>query len=365
MEWVLLVSVLLVSSLQNWVSAAAEPQVPCYFIFGDSLSDSGNNNVLPTQAKVNYLPYGIDFSKGPTGRFSNKRNMQDVIAELLDFEEYITPFAKAQGRSILKGVNYASGAAGILDESGRNQGDRITMNEQIRNHRIIISRIRTILRNNTSTKNLLSQCIYSLQMGSNDYINNYFQPRFFSSSRRRYTPQQFAQLLIEQYSRQIKTLYDNGARKFGIYAVGLIGCTPNAIETYGTNGSASGCVEKLNNASTLFNNRLMPLVQQLNRNLTDAKFTYLNPSPAPADLVSFVVTNRACCTTGGGAGELCVRNQEPCSNRNQYVFWDGVHTSDAWNEGVAKSAYQTDDPLQADPFNIRQLAVHALIKARA
>lgn len=79
MEWVLLVSVLLVSSLQNWVSAAAEPQVPCYFIFGDSLSDSGNNNVLPTQAKVNYLPYGIDFSKGPTGRFSNKRNMQDVI----------------------------------------------------------------------------------------------------------------------------------------------------------------------------------------------------------------------------------------------------------------------------------------------
>ena len=68
---------LLLSNLQNW--ANAEPKVPCYFIFGDSLSDNGNNNKLKTLAKVNYLPYGIDFPKGPTGRFSNGRNMQDVI----------------------------------------------------------------------------------------------------------------------------------------------------------------------------------------------------------------------------------------------------------------------------------------------
>ncbi|KAL2927976.1 hypothetical protein RDABS01_001679 [Bienertia sinuspersici] len=38
-----------------------EPKVPCFFIFGDSLSDVGNNNNLNTKAKVNYPPYGIDF----------------------------------------------------------------------------------------------------------------------------------------------------------------------------------------------------------------------------------------------------------------------------------------------------------------
>lgn len=79
-RWLFLISVLLVSSLQKWVIAAAgKPQVPCYFIFGDSLSDAGNNNKRYTLAKVNYKPYGIDFPKGPTGRFSNGRTMHDVI----------------------------------------------------------------------------------------------------------------------------------------------------------------------------------------------------------------------------------------------------------------------------------------------
>lgn len=54
-------------------------QVPCYFIFGDSVFDSGNNNNLQTKAKVNFLPYGIDFAKGPTGRFTNGRTIADFI----------------------------------------------------------------------------------------------------------------------------------------------------------------------------------------------------------------------------------------------------------------------------------------------
>ena len=30
-------------------------------------------------AKVNYQPYGIDFPAGPTGRFTNGRNIGDII----------------------------------------------------------------------------------------------------------------------------------------------------------------------------------------------------------------------------------------------------------------------------------------------
>ena len=56
-----------------------EPQVPCYFIFGDSLVDSGNNNKLATAAKANYRPYGIDFPQGVTGRFTNGRTLADII----------------------------------------------------------------------------------------------------------------------------------------------------------------------------------------------------------------------------------------------------------------------------------------------
>jgi len=39
-------------------------------------------------------------------------------AQLLGFENFIPPFANTSGSDTLKGVNYASGAAGILPESG-------------------------------------------------------------------------------------------------------------------------------------------------------------------------------------------------------------------------------------------------------
>lgn len=56
--------------------------VPAMFIFGDSLIDNGNNNNLPSFAKANYFPYGIDFNGGPTGRFNNGYTMVDEIGHL-------------------------------------------------------------------------------------------------------------------------------------------------------------------------------------------------------------------------------------------------------------------------------------------
>lgn len=41
--------------------------------------DSGNNNILPTLAKADYLPYGVNFVKGTTGRFTNGRTVADFI----------------------------------------------------------------------------------------------------------------------------------------------------------------------------------------------------------------------------------------------------------------------------------------------
>jgi len=40
-------------------------------------------------------------------------------AEQLGFRNYIPPYATAMGRAILGGVNYASAAAGIRDETGQ------------------------------------------------------------------------------------------------------------------------------------------------------------------------------------------------------------------------------------------------------
>ena len=75
----LCVVLVLVVMLNYWAEAA--PQAPCYFIFGDSLVDNGNNNMLNSLARANYMPYGIDFPNGPTGRFTNGKTTVDVISE--------------------------------------------------------------------------------------------------------------------------------------------------------------------------------------------------------------------------------------------------------------------------------------------
>ena len=42
-----------------------------------------------------------------------------ITAELLGFDSYIPAYTQARGQAILKGVNYASAAAGIRDETGQ------------------------------------------------------------------------------------------------------------------------------------------------------------------------------------------------------------------------------------------------------
>ena len=58
--------------------------LPVIYIFGDSMSDVGNNNyLLLSIAKCNYPWYGIDYKTGyPTGRFTNGRTIGDIMGKL-------------------------------------------------------------------------------------------------------------------------------------------------------------------------------------------------------------------------------------------------------------------------------------------
>ena len=58
---------------------SAQPRA--FFVFGDSLVDSGNNDFLATSARADAPPYGIDYpTHKPTGRFSNGLNIPDLIS---------------------------------------------------------------------------------------------------------------------------------------------------------------------------------------------------------------------------------------------------------------------------------------------
>ncbi|XP_022144468.1 GDSL esterase/lipase At1g29670-like [Momordica charantia] len=340
---------------QHWVFG--EPQVPCYFIFGDSLVDNGNNNRLPTTTKANYKPYGIDFPHGTTGRFSNGRNIADFIAELLDFPNYIPPFKDTiRGSNILQGVNYASGAAGIRFETGRAQGKVISLDQQLKNHDYTISQINGLLRNNSATSAYLKSCLYMVVIGNNDYLNNYFLPFPYSTTSIRFTPQEYAIALNRQLSSQLKSLYGQGARKIAIFGGGLLGCTPYAIARFNTQGSP--CVGKINNAVQLYNVGLKSQVEDLNNNLTDAKFIFVDTykiSMIDTSNQGGIIFDAPCCEVPP-YGSQCAPFGRVCANRTNYIFWDGVHPTEVGQESLASRAYNAQSPNDTYPFDISHLA---------
>ncbi|KAK2393815.1 GDSL esterase/lipase [Trifolium repens] len=349
----LLIPILFLSANYLKQCVNGTPQVPCVFIFGDSLSDSGNNNNLPTSAKANYNPYGIDFPIGPTGRFTDGRNSIDIITQLLGFEKFIPPFANINGSDILKGVNYASGGAGIRGETSMTLGFVISLGLQLKNHRIIFSQIADKLGSVDKAQQYLNKCLYYVNIGSNDYINNYFLPQYYPSSHI-YNTEQYAEVLIQELSSNLLALHEIGARKYVLVGLGLLGCTPNAIYLHGTNGS---CVDEENAPAYIYNAKLKSLVVNFNNKFSpDSKFIFINSTSSDGQSSDgFLVTNAPCCPSrlvGGG----CIPDEKPCYNRSEYVFWDDFHPTDAWNQLIAIGSY--DDPYSSGytyPMDIKHL----------
>lgn len=347
-----IVTITIILMILNFITLVhAAPIVPCYFIFGDSLLDTGNNNNLNTQAKANYPPYGIDFPNGPTGRFTNGRNMADILGELLGFDDYIPPFATASGRKILQGVNYASGSAGIRNETGSHLGTRIYLDLQLQNHQKTISSIVDLVGNRVATNAHLNKCLYIVGIGSNDYINNYLDPNHYKTSSL-YNPSQYATLLIQQYAQQLKTLYEDGARKIALFGLPQIGCIPQELQKHNTRQ----CVDSTNNAVQLFNEKLKSLVTDLNTNFTQAKFTYINMYSMSSLMGTLSFLNFPCCTVLKTTAEgQCAPGQDPCHLRAAHIFWDNFHPTENGNIISIMRAYNAFLPSDAYPVDISHL----------
>lgn len=76
------------------------------------------------------------------------------------------------------------------------------MNGQINNFKNTVEQIVRLLGDQNTAANHLNKCIFSIGLGSNDYLNNYFMPAYYSTSRQ-YTPDQYADALIQQYRQHL------------------------------------------------------------------------------------------------------------------------------------------------------------------
>ncbi|GAB2224773.1 hypothetical protein Droror1_Dr00005545, partial [Drosera rotundifolia] len=179
----------------------------------------------------------------------------------------LSPPYEGNPANITCGVNYASGGGGIRPETGFLVGEVLNIQQQLENHKVIIAKLKKQGINN------MSECLYTVNIGSNDYINNYYALGYFTWLF--YTPEEYAAELITRYREFLQELFSLGARKVALFSLSPLGCLPSQITIhFATQGSV--CFEDENKAIDMFNQGVKSLVDEFNANYTGAKFTYIN-----------------------------------------------------------------------------------------
>ncbi|XP_057441997.1 GDSL esterase/lipase At5g37690 isoform X2 [Lotus japonicus] len=323
------------------LAAIALAAKPVTYIFGDSLTDVGNNNFLQySLAKSNYPWYGIDYSGGQaTGRFTNGRTIGDIISAKLGITSPPPYLSVSQNiDALLKGVNYASGGAGILNDTGLYF--RLSFDDQINYFKKTKEAITTKVGEEAANKHF-NGAMHFIGIGSNDYVNNFLQP--FLADGQQYTHDEFVELLISTLDHQIMRLYQLGARNMVIHGIGPLGCIPSQR----VKSKQGECLKHVNEWILQFNSNIQKLINTLNHRLPNAKLIFADTYPLVLDLIDspstygFKVSNTSCCNADKSIGGLCLPNSKLCSNRNDYVFWDAFHPSDAANAILAEKFFST------------------------
>ncbi|KAM3335006.1 hypothetical protein ACQJBY_029429 [Aegilops geniculata] len=354
--------------------------VPAVISFGDSTIDVGNNNYLPGAVfKANYAPYGENFRRHrATGRFSDGKIVTDITAETLGFEGYAPPYLSplASGKNLLTGANFGSAASSYSDDTAA-MYDAITLSQQLKYYKEYRSKLAAVA-GRRQARTILAEALYVVSTGTGDFIQNYYHNASLSA---RYDVDRYCDLLVGIFSgfasvststhrhRRphlaspahhictlcdlvvgldiLQELYRLGARRIGVTTMPPLGCLPATIRLYGKGRSGGGCLPRLNRDAETFNRKLNATVGALvkrHAGLKVAVFDVYTPlrdlSERPA-AQGFTEARRTCCRTGkaGTRVYLCdpATAAGMCRNASSYVYFDGVHPSEAANLVVAES----------------------------
>ncbi|XP_021734859.1 GDSL esterase/lipase At5g33370-like [Chenopodium quinoa] len=321
-------------------SAVGQNGPRAFFVFGDSLVDSGNNNFLATTARADSPPYGIDYpTHRATGRFSNGLNIPDIISERLGSQPtlpYLSP--ELTGQRLLVGANFASAGIGILNDTGIQFLNIIRIYRQLDYFRQYQQRVSALI-GEAGAQQLVNRALVLITLGGNDFVNNYYLVPFSVRSTQ-FTLPAYVDFLIQEYSRILEKLYDLGARRVLVTGTGPLGCVPSEIAQRGRNGN---CAEEPQRAATLFNPRLVDMISKLNNKAGSNVFVAANAFKMHMDFIEspqsygFVTSKVACCGQGpyNGLG-ICSVMSNLCPNRDAYAFWDAFHPTERANRLIVE-----------------------------
>ncbi|KAF8392085.1 hypothetical protein HHK36_022426 [Tetracentron sinense] len=338
-------SVLVFSLIVGLVMGIVAPQAEAraFFVFGDSLVDSGNNDYLVTTARADSPPYGIDYpTHRPTGRFSNGLNIPDIISEYIGMEAtlpYLSP--ELTGERLLIGANFASAGIGILNDTGIQFLNIIRIFKQLEYFQQYQQRLSGLI-GPAQTQQLVNQALVLITLGGNDFVNNYYLVPFSARSRQFSLPD-YVRYLISEYRKVLTRLYELGARRVLVTGTGPMGCVPAELAMRSTNGE---CAVELQRAARLFNPQLIQMIRGLNSQIGADIFIAVNAVEMQRDFIKdpqqygFVTSKIACCGQGpyNGLG-LCTIVSNLCPDRDVYAFWDAFHPSERANRIIVRQIF--------------------------
>ncbi|XP_068646784.1 GDSL esterase/lipase EXL3-like [Aristolochia californica] len=326
------------------LGSSNKTRVPALLVFGDSLVDPGNNNVLPTIARSNFPPYGRKFSgQKPTGRFSNGKLPSDFLASALGLKEllpaYLDPQLKPQ--DLLTGVSFASAGTGY-DERTANFWSVISVGDQLKLFKEYMEKLKAVAGEETG-KSIVSRSLYVVCAGSNDMLFTYFENPINLKS---YDVDTYIGFLLDTASTFVQELYRLGARKIAVAGLPPLGCLPSQRTLAG--GILRKCVDIYNEAAVLYNSKLTEELHRLGSMLAGSTMPYIDLYSPVYNLIAnpsaygFEEVSKGCCGTGKlEFAILCNRlNPETCEDDSKYLFWDSYHPTEKASDVIVEKVFK-------------------------
>ncbi|HEY9725579.1 MAG TPA: SGNH/GDSL hydrolase family protein [Chroococcales cyanobacterium] len=298
------------------------------YVFGDSLSDTGNT------FNVSKALTGTGYPQPPyfEGHLSNGPNWVDYLAEDLGLNP-VPVTTIAPGVLPTEGINFAfAGATTGTDNT-------------------VDPRLPALQQEITAFQGLLAQtaqpadpnALYIVWAGANDYL---------PTQSTTFTPFTTPGPSISNLSFALNTLVQAGAKNLMVVNLPNLGELPLTRNTPISQG--------LNSLAQAHNAQLTTLTQSLGSDVNvtsvDVNTLFTNAINNPAQ---FGFTN---------VTDPCFNNITVCNSPNQYLFWDGIHPTTATHQFIADLAFNSlnSEPSQSvpEPTSVLGLLVFSVLGSK-
>ncbi|CAK7325205.1 unnamed protein product [Dovyalis caffra] len=327
-------------SLPSLITASSS-NVTAVFAFGDSSIDPGNNNLVPTPARCNFPPYGLDFpNHAATGRFCNGKLPTDFLASLLGLKDLLPAYLDPEltENDLLTGVSFASAASG-LDPLTSLTTRALDVSTQLKLFEEAVVRMERLVGEEKS-RFILDNGIFFFSVGSPDVLINFYTTH---ARALQFSVSEYQDFLLQKLESAVQRLYKAGGRRFLLTGLPPIGCLPASMTVF-----QHECVEERNAESRAYNTKLQSLISRWQAELfKGAKIAYLDAYNPLIDMANnpnkygFEETRKGCC----GTGIYCDVAKPVCPDRTKYLFWDAFHPTEAAYSIMVNEAVKTLLPL--------------------